>query len=146
MSIVYRTTPNAVRNVSGFYQSRYGFGFVLSRRLRDSVYSHHTFVRRNLFLLPSPTTFRYTAAMATPTRQDLHQAIDQLTESQLAVVASAIEHARALDQNASPPVSLRPAQAQSAFQSMLDRLARHAPNVPELRESTFSREMIYRDK
>ena len=39
--------------------------------------------------------------------------------------------------------SVRSAADQESFRSMLDRLARKAPFAPELRESTFSREMIY---
>jgi hypothetical protein len=39
--------------------------------------------------------------------------------------------------------SVRSAADQAAFRAMLDRLARKAPFTPELRESTFSRDMIY---
>jgi hypothetical protein len=35
--------------------------------------------------------------------------------------------------------------SQQAFKRMLDHLAEKAPNVPHLRNETFSRNMIYRD-
>jgi hypothetical protein len=37
----------------------------------------------------------------------------------------------------------RPRASQEEFRAFLDLLASKAPNVPELRSSTFSREMIY---
>jgi hypothetical protein len=39
--------------------------------------------------------------------------------------------------------SVRSAADQEEFRAMLDRLARKAPFAPDLRESTFSRDMIY---
>ncbi len=48
-------------------------------------------------------------------------------------------------QLAPPSTFGRSTQDQNAFRSMLDRLAEKAPNVPELRESTFRREMIYEE-
>jgi hypothetical protein len=70
-------------------------------------------------------------------------------EKQLA--AEALAHGIALElyaqsllQEAIAARSQRPARAtQEEFRAFLDALACKAPNVPELRKETFSREMIY---
>jgi hypothetical protein len=75
--------------------------------------------------------------------------LDPKTEARLAAEAQAHglplgEYAQRLIQQAidSMPTG-RSRSSQDEFKSFLDRLASRAPNVPQLRAETFSREMIY---
>lgn len=86
--------------------------------------------------------WRYTAAMKNQKRTEMHRAIDQLTDTQLEQLATLIERLLAVKAE-SPTQPLAGTSRQEAFQAMLDRLAKAPQHAPELRNSTFPREMIY---
>ena len=72
-----------------------------------------------------------------PSRAALHRLLDELPDETMPAVFDA----------ARVPLEQfgRSLPDRAAFTSMLDRLARKASPITELRTSTFSREMIYGD-
>jgi hypothetical protein len=92
---------------------------------------------------PSDNSYRYEVSIT------IRVELNPVMESQLAAegLASGIAlelYAQRLLQESMASRSKAPSRAsQEEFRAFLDALARKAPNVPQLRSETFSREMIY---